>query len=167
MESDDDLNTENNENLIVMETAKNEMELGNYETTETTNDALQNKQVETTSFIDPVIEIDNSDKTSSKSAGGDTRFHCHCGKTFSQKRNLASHKKTHDNKFEASLRCSECGKKFSTNQQLNEHLKTIHQGFFYECPICGNKLSNFANSTTHIKKQHPGSGARPIEKCNK
>jgi DNA-directed RNA polymerase subunit RPC12/RpoP len=165
LEYDDVLNTENNENLIVMEMAKNEMGLGNYETTETNNDALQNRQVETTSFRNPVIK--SKHRTSSKSAGGDGRFHCHCGKSFSQKGHLANHKKTHDNKFEASLRCSECGKKLSGKIELNRHVKSIHQGYFYECPICGNRQSDNSNSLRHIKKHHPGSVAKPIEKCDK
>jgi hypothetical protein len=158
MESDDVLKTESNKNLLVMD-------IENDETTETNNDGSQNKFMET--FRNPVIEIKNSNRTSSKSAGGDTKFQCHCGKSFSWKKDLVKHKKTHDEKFEALLRCSECGKKFSTKQQLNEHLKTIHQGYFYECPICGRKQSNIANSRTHIKKEHPGSSVRPVEKCNK
>jgi KRAB domain-containing zinc finger protein len=165
MESDDFLNTEND--LVVMDRANEEMEIGNDETTETSNNARQNKPMETTSFRNPVIECNNSNRTSSKAAGGDTRFQCHCGKSFSQKRHLYTHKKTHDNKFEALLRCSECGKKFATKQLLSRHVKSTHQGYFYECPICGKKQTQPNNSLTHIKNHHPGSGARPIEKCNK
>ena len=167
LESDDVLNTENNENLIVMEMSKNEIELTNDETTATTNDALQKRQVETTSFRNPVTEINNSNRTSSKSAGGDTRFQCHCGKSFSWKYDLVKHQKTHDEKFEALLCCSKCGKKFSTRHKQNEHLKTIHQGYFYVCPICGQRQSTNSNSLRHIKKVHPGLVAKPIEKCEK
>jgi predicted RNA-binding Zn-ribbon protein involved in translation (DUF1610 family) len=103
----------------------------------------------------------------SGSAKGNTRFECHCGKSFSWKRDFNGHKKTHDIKFEASLRCPDCGKKFSRKVELNRHIKSVHQGYFYECPICGNRQTQADNSMTHIKKQHPGSGVKPIEKCKR
>jgi hypothetical protein len=165
MESDDFLTTEN-ENLVVMDRANDEMEIGNDETTETSNNTRQNKPMETTSFRNPVIECNNSNRTSSKS-GGDTRFHCRCGKSFSQKRSLATHKKTHDEKFDALLRCSDCGKKFADRSRLSCHVKSIHQGYFYECPVCGNKQKYCHHLVQHIKKVHPGSVAKPIEKCDK
>jgi uncharacterized Zn-finger protein len=104
---------------------------------------------------------------SSGSVEGKSRFECHCGKSFSQKHNLQTHKKTHDTKFESSLCCPDCGKKFSTKQMLTRHLKSVHQGYFYECPICGNRQTQADKSIRHIKKQHPGSGVKPIEKHNK
>jgi uncharacterized Zn-finger protein len=106
-------------------------------------------------------------RDSSGSVEGKSRFQCHCGKSFSQKHNLQTHKKTHDTNFESSLCCPNCGKKFSTKQILTRHLKSVHQGYFYECPICGNRQTQAGKSIRHIKKQHPESGVKPIEKCDK
>jgi uncharacterized C2H2 Zn-finger protein len=106
-------------------------------------------------------------RDSSGSAKGKSRFECNCGKSFSHKTSLNAHKKTHDTKFESSLRCPDCGKKFSTKQMLTRHIKSVHQGYFYECPICGNKQTQAGNTVRHIRKEHPESSAKPIEKCDK
>jgi uncharacterized Zn-finger protein len=104
--------------------------------------------------------VSGSDKES-------TRFQCHCGKTFSHKTNLTTHKKTHNANFAASLCCSDCGKKFSSKVGLNRHVKTTHQGYFYECPVCKKKQTQAGHLMRHIKKEHPGSNARPVEKFDK
>jgi predicted RNA-binding Zn-ribbon protein involved in translation (DUF1610 family) len=106
-------------------------------------------------------------RDSSVSTEGKTRFECDCGKSFSWKTDLNKHNKTHDTKFESSLRCPDCGKKFSAKSKLTRHAKSVHQGYFYECSICGNKQKYFHHSVNHIKKEHPGSNAKPIEKCEK
>jgi uncharacterized C2H2 Zn-finger protein len=160
------LNTECNKEQMSMKDGSNEMGTGSDETATTDENARQRRCMQAeivTSFGNSGNEMGNSSKISS----GPGTFECHCGKIFSHKRNLYTHKKTHDTKFEASLRCLDCGKKFSRKVDLNRHIKSIHQGYFYECPICGNKLSDHSNSIRHIKKQHPGSNAKPIEKCDK
>jgi uncharacterized C2H2 Zn-finger protein len=112
-------------------------------------------------------KVDNRKRNPFGPANGSGKFECHCGKAFSYKQGLNSHMKTHDDKFDAILRCSECGKKFSGKIELSRHVKSIHQGYFYECPICGNRQSDNSSSFKHIKKVHPGSVAKPIEKCEK
>jgi transcription elongation factor Elf1 len=112
-------------------------------------------------------EIRNSHSRIAGLGNGSTRFQCHCGKSFARKTTLITHKKTHDANFETLLRCSECGRKFSTKAILIWHVKSTHQGYFYECPICGNRQQFLSNSITHIKKLHPGSDAKPLEKCKK
>jgi transcription elongation factor Elf1 len=115
----------------------------------------------------PTNEVDNRKRNLSGSSNASTKFECHCGKRFSWKITLNQHKKTHDEKFDDSLRCPDCGKKFCDRTRLSHHVKSVHQGYFYECPICGNRQSDNSNSLKHIKKHHPGSVAKPIEKCDK
>jgi uncharacterized C2H2 Zn-finger protein len=107
-----------------------------------------------------------SKKASSGTVKGYTRFECQCGKSFSWKKDLNTHKKTHDTKFEALLTCPDCGKKFSTKQMLTLHVKCVHQGYYYECPICNKEMKSLAKMFAHIKKNHSGSGVKPVEKCD-
>jgi predicted RNA-binding Zn-ribbon protein involved in translation (DUF1610 family) len=164
------LNTVYNEEPIVMENIKDEMETENDKTTRTDENVsqLRNSEAASVPFFDnSENEIGNRSKISPGSAGGSKRFRCHCGKSFAQKCNLYTHKKTHDAQLESSLRCPDCGKKFSAKQMLARHVKSVHQGYFYECPICGNRQTQAGLTMAHIKKQHPGSGVKPIEKCDK
>jgi DNA-directed RNA polymerase subunit RPC12/RpoP len=152
---------------MAIEDGLNEMRTGSDETATKDEDADQRRCKEAgtvTSFDNSGNEMGNSSKISSGSAG---RFECHCGKIFWHKTNLYTHKKTHDTKFEPSLRCTDCGNKFSGKRELNRHIKSIHQGYFYECPICGKRQSNITNSYRHIRKEHARLNAKPIEKCEK
>jgi hypothetical protein len=91
------------------------------------------------------------------------KFSCFCGKIFTQKGNLKRHKRTHDDFFADLLECSTCAKKFVTKEVRDEHVKTVHQGFYYKCPLCPQNSKFKRSINRHIKTKHPGETAKPLE----
>jgi len=80
-----------------------------------------------------------------------------CGKTFSQKHQLALHMTTHSG--EKPYDCTECGKKFARRRQLTVHMFTHTGEKPFLCPICG---ESFGRSDTLTKHMRSHTGEKPF-----
>ncbi|KAK2723160.1 gastrula zinc finger protein XlCGF57.1-like isoform X2 [Artemia franciscana] len=80
-----------------------------------------------------------------------------CGKGFSHKSTLYSHKITHaDN---PSFECPECKKPFKRRDSFTEHL-LIHKGPRHQCPHCTKRFVQKSNLIRHIRIH---SGEKPYQ----
>ncbi|XP_021935186.1 zinc finger protein 37 homolog isoform X2 [Zootermopsis nevadensis] len=80
-----------------------------------------------------------------------------CGKTFSQKHQLALHMTSHSG--EKPYDCTECGKKFARRRQLTVHMFTHTGEKPFLCPICG---ESFGRSDTLTKHMRSHTGEKPF-----
>ncbi|XP_075422765.1 uncharacterized protein LOC142463838 [Ascaphus truei] len=96
---------------------------------------------------------------------GVTPYSCsECGKSFSQKSHLVTHKRIHTGVTPYS--CSECGKSFSQKSYLVTH-KRIHKGAKpYNCSECGKSFSQKSHLVTH-KRIHTGVTPYSCSECGK
>ena len=74
-----------------------------------------------------------------------------CGRSFSTKHSLRSHKLIHaTNK---TYQCRNCVKEFIFKKQLNKHFKTMHwrENLPYKCKVCDQGLDNIISINKHTR----------------
>ena len=86
-----------------------------------------------------------------------------CEKSFTNKYNMDTHRKKHENPKPFKCTFSGCEKKFATKERRNDHIKTIHENRIYRCPACNHTGRYRCNIANHIRMEHRGSGIQPLE----
>ena len=78
------------------------------------------------------------------------RFSCKiCSRTYSEKRNLASHMHSHTSPHKR-FQCNQCSKNFSAKSTLKSHIETEHDGVrLAECESCEQKFKTRYNFKMH------------------
>uniref|UniRef100_A0A8C5LU04 PR/SET domain 15 n=1 Tax=Leptobrachium leishanense TaxID=445787 RepID=A0A8C5LU04_9ANUR len=77
-----------------------------------------------------------------------------CGKTFSEKNTMETHKLIHT--VGKQWTCSVCDKKYVTEYMLQKHVQLTHDKVEAQsCHLCGTKVSTRASMSRHLRRKHP------------
>nr|AAH46433.1 Prdm15 protein [Mus musculus] len=89
------------------------------------------------------------------SPAGIKDFMCElCGKTFSERNTMETHKLIHT--VGKQWTCSVCDKKYVTEYMLQKHVQLTHDKVEAQsCQLCGTKVSTRASMSRHMRRKHP------------
>lgn len=77
-----------------------------------------------------------------------------CGKTFSERTTLETHKLIHT--VGKTWACRTCDKKYLTEYMLLKHVHLTHEKVEAQsCELCGTKVSTRASMNRHLRRKHP------------
>ncbi|XP_010792038.1 PR domain zinc finger protein 15 [Notothenia coriiceps] len=77
-----------------------------------------------------------------------------CGKTFSERTTLETHKLIHT--VGKTWTCATCDKKYLTEYMLQKHVHLTHEKVEAQsCHLCGTKVSTRASMNRHLRRKHP------------
>uniref|UniRef100_A0A8C9RQV9 PR/SET domain 15 n=1 Tax=Scleropages formosus TaxID=113540 RepID=A0A8C9RQV9_SCLFO len=77
-----------------------------------------------------------------------------CGKTFSERNTMETHKLIHT--VGKTWSCSICDKKYVTEYMLQKHVQLTHEKVEAQsCHLCGTKVSTRASMNRHMRRKHP------------
>uniref|UniRef100_A0A8C0XQ09 C2H2-type domain-containing protein n=1 Tax=Castor canadensis TaxID=51338 RepID=A0A8C0XQ09_CASCN len=77
-----------------------------------------------------------------------------CGKTFSERNTMDTHKLIHT--VGKQWTCSVCDKKYVTEYMLQKHVQLTHDKVEAQsCQLCGTKVSTRASMSRHMRRKHP------------
>lgn len=106
-----------------------------------------------------------------------------CGKTYSSKKTIQKHMRTHDSssssrykcdtcgiiyttalgfrchlvrhaKSEPDMKCDKCGKLFYTRVEVRNHINSVHMPQTHTCEICGKNFTKPSQLKEHVKVKH-------------
>lgn len=85
----------------------------------------------------------------------DRVFPCICGKWFTKKSHLRTHKRTHLGEKLYHCRWNGCEQRFCRNDELNRHYRSVHTSERpYKCELCDRTFSRSDHRLGHMKRFH-------------
>ncbi|MEQ2193447.1 hypothetical protein XENOCAPTIV_028333, partial [Xenoophorus captivus] len=86
-----------------------------------------------------------------------------CGKTFSERTTLETHKLIHT--VGKTWKCEHCDRKYLTEYMLQKHIHLTHEKVEAQsCHLCGTKVSTRASMNRHLRRKHPEKDSMSHEK---
>ena len=94
------------------------------------------------------------------------RYVCgNCGKSFSTKPNLHSHKKIAHSSFRYD--CTLCHKQYKDLDSLQDHVQYWHKGKKYNCELCESTFTFRSRLSTHRREMHANPTIYGCKICEK